>query len=292
MTHYIKFTPWICLVLLNFWCMSSRACTLDVPSEWTLPDYDPEQLQATVSTKILQVRAQYPQTCHARLLIELQNGPLPQLHSAQMTSLNFELGSQASYTTPLALAPNFAAQIQLTPAGTGISAVQAFPLWIRVPSGQWGKADSYQQRMRLSLIDFMGRTITEKLLTIWQPVRPKVSLQFAQTGSTQADLDFGQLEKGKTRQIEIQVKHNIPYLLQLNSQNAGVLRNPKHPQSTIAYHLQMDGRNIDLQNTLHIRGHYTSSTNTQHQLRIEIQDVERVRAGTYQDNLNLTIQAQ
>ncbi len=292
MTNKIKFTPWMGLMLLNCWCMNSGACTLEAPSEWILPDYDPDQLQASVSTKILQVRAQYPQTCHARLLIELQNGSLPQLHSPQMSSLNFELGSQASNAAPLALAPNFAAQIQLTPAGTGISAAQVLPLWIRVPSGQWGKADNYQQRMRLSLIDFMGRTITEKLLTIRQPVRPKVSLQFAQTGSTQADLDFGQLEKGKSRQIEIQVKHNTHYLLQLNSQNTGVLRNPKHPQSTIAYHLQMDGRNIDLQNTLHILGRYTRSSNTQHQLRVEIQDVERVRAGTYQDNLNLTIQAQ
>ena len=107
-------------------------------------------------------------------------------------------------------------------------------------------------------------------------MRPKVSLQLAQTGSTQADLDFGQLEKGKTRQADIQVKHNTPYLLQLSSQNAGVLRNPQHPQSTIAYRLLLDGRHIDLQNTLQIPGNATSSTaTTQHQLRIEIQEVER-----------------
>ena len=296
MTQTHKHTPWIGLIALIWLCctsIGSQACTLDAPSEWTLPDYDPQQLQATISTKILQVRAQYPQTCQAQLLIEMQNGQAPQLHGDQQPPLNFELSSQSNYAAPMALAPNAAAHIQLIPASTGISATQALPLWLRVPPGQWVKAGVYQQRLRLSLIDAVGRTLTERILTIWQPVRPKVSLQFAQTGSTQADLDFGQLEKGKTRQADIQVKHNTPYLLQLSSQNAGVLRNPQHPQSTIAYRLLLDGRHIDLQNTLQIPGNATSSTaTTQHQLRIEIQEVERVRAGTYQDNLNLTIQAQ
>ncbi len=278
---------WLCCITAG-----SYACTLDAPSEWTLPDYDPEQYQATLSTKILQVRAQYPNTCQARLMIEMQNGQAPQLHSDQQPPLNFELSSQANYNAPLSLAPNYAAQIQLTPASAGINATQALPLWIRVPPGQWGKADTYLQRMRLSLVDFMGRTITERTLTLWQPVRPQVSLQFRQYGTTQADLDFGQLEKGKTRQIDIQVKHNTPYLLQLSSQNASVLRNPQHPESTIAYRVALDGRNIDLKNTVHVHGQHSSHSTTQHQLRVEIQDVERVRAGTYQDNLNLTIQAQ
>lgn len=119
---------WLCCITAG-----SHACTLDAPSEWTLPDYDPEQYQATLSTKILQVRAQYPNTCQARLMIEMQNGQAPQLHSDQQPPLNFELSSQANYNAPLSLAPNYAAQIQLTPASAGVNATQALPLWIRVP---------------------------------------------------------------------------------------------------------------------------------------------------------------
>jgi hypothetical protein len=292
-TYPRKHPPWTWLSWLICTSFGSSACILEAPSEWTLPDYDPQQFQATVSTKILQVRAQYPQTCQAQLMIEMQIGQAAQLYGDQNSPLNFELSSQANYAAPIALAPIPAAQVQLVPANTGISATQAVPLWIRTPPGQWGKAGTYQQRMRISLMDPMGRTLAERMLTLWQPVRPKVSLQFAQTGSTQTDLDFGQLEQGKTRQADIQVKHNTPYLLQLSSQNSGVLRNTQHLQSTIAYRLQLDGSNVDLNNTLNIRGHHhNNNATTQHQLRIEIQDVKRVRAGNYQDNLSLTIQAQ
>lgn len=270
------------------------ACVLSGPTYWQLPDYDPQSLQSQLGTQHWRIQADSAVPCRGQVVIELIDARtytlVQALHDA---ALQFELRRQAQDAVPVGPSPAVLERVDLLAGPLAPSSAQILPLWSHSPPGQWVPAGTYERRLRLSLQDDWGRTLSELPLTLIQVVQPRVSLRWSNSGGTLASLDFGPLSRGQWRSTELSVQRNTPYSLQISSQNAGVLRNARFPEDTVPYRLELDGRSVNPHNTIVVPEQARSSGSTaRHQLGIEILDVQRVRAGTYQDYLSLTILAQ
>jgi spore coat protein U-like protein len=107
-------------------------------------------------------------------------------------------------------------------------------------------------------------------------------------------LDFGGLAKGKAKGLDLRVRSNTGYHVTLESENGGFMKNtdPHHP-ATIPYSLQIGGIAVKpgpLQQTILSRSNrLTDRDGDLHQLMVTIGQVGNAPAGTYQDNLTVTV---
>lgn len=270
------------------------ACVLSGPTHWQLPDYDPQSVPSQVGTQHWRIHADGTVQCRGQVVIELLDTQAYTLVQASRdVALQFELRRQPQDTAPLGPSPAVLQRVDLQAGPLAPSSALILPLWSHSPSDQWVPAGTYERRMRLSLQDDWGRTLSELPLTLTQTVQPRVSLRWANSGGAQVSLDFGTLSRGQLRTAELSVQRNTLYSLHINSQNAGVLRNARYPEDTVPYRLEIDGRPVNPHHSTMVPEQARVSGSTAwHSLRVEILDVQRVRAGIYQDYLSLTIQAQ
>ncbi len=107
-------------------------------------------------------------------------------------------------------------------------------------------------------------------------------------------LDFGNLEKGKARGLDMRVRSNAGYHVTMESENGGVMKNidPRHP-ATIPYTLQINSAAVSLgrtrQTVLSRSSRLTDRNGDRHELLVTIDEVGNPPAGTYQDNITVTV---
>jgi spore coat protein U-like protein len=107
-------------------------------------------------------------------------------------------------------------------------------------------------------------------------------------------LDFGNLEKSQAKGVDIRVRSNAGYHITMESENGGLMKNidPRHPV-TIPYSLQINSAAVSLRRigqTVLTRGSRLTDRNGDlHQVLVTIGQVGNAWAGTYQDNIILTV---
>lgn len=99
-------------------------------------------------------------------------------------------------------------------------------------------------------------------------------------------LDMGDLTRGGAGRFDLSVSGNSDYSLSLSSENAGTLVSPGI-QGGIGYRLYVSGRQVSLSrgSTVNLGG------DGRYELRVETDPAGQALAGTYSDNLILTISA-
>jgi spore coat protein U-like protein len=107
-------------------------------------------------------------------------------------------------------------------------------------------------------------------------------------------LDFGGLAKGKAKGLDLRVRSNTGYHVTLESENGGVMKNTDpHQPATIPYSLEIGGIAINSgraqQTVLSRSKRLTDPNGDLHQLMVTIGQVGNAPAGTYQDNLAVTV---
>jgi spore coat protein U-like protein len=107
-------------------------------------------------------------------------------------------------------------------------------------------------------------------------------------------LDFGNVEKGKAKGLDMRVRSNTGYHVTMESENGGVLKSidPRNP-ATIPYTLQINSAAVSLgrtRQTVLSRGtRLTDRNGDRHEVLVTIDQFGNSPAGTYQDNLTLTV---
>jgi hypothetical protein len=102
----------------------------------------------------------------------------------------------------------------------------------------------------------------------------------------EALLDFGEIETGATREVEIEIRGNASAQLAL-SHRWGELRLRGRSEYTIPYSLLLDGRVVNADG---LPQPLSRSGDRSHaQLRVRIDDVERRASGVYEDTLTVIV---
>jgi hypothetical protein len=176
-----------------------------------------------------------------------------------------------------------------------IPAGGATPLTIRlsVPMGQLVSRGNYRALTELQLVEVgaPNRTIIATLpLDVTILVLPVVALSFSGTdrGSSNARVDFGQLETGETRQVGFLALSNGGYRLGVQSENGGVLRHQRL-DATIDYRLQIDGETVDLSGETNLDFDESNRRLARHRADITIGQVDGRPAGRYADTVTVRI---
>lgn len=263
-------------------------CRLDSPAAVTLERYRPDSAP-TASAWTLRVRS--TRGCVARLQIEGLSEPGRLLLAGPAATgdrLALSISGQPSGTEPVAAAPVDAASITV-----GTQQDQTLRLWLRPEPGQWLAAGNWQHTVLARLIDAQGRTLDTREVRISAQVDATVRAQFSDTagGSQLARLDFGLLQQGARRSTTLDVQANTPHSVVLESAQRGHLTNARAPQSpAIAWTLRINGQTVGLATAARLP--FAAGGRQRHVLEAEIGSVERVLAGEYRDELQITITAQ
>lgn len=166
-----------------------------------------------------------------------------------------------------------------------------------VPAGQVAEAGRYDDTVVVEVYALNGGLPDRRLASRQAAVRADVLASVQTTvsidgsprtlsGGALGTLDFGTLESGATRGFQLDVQGNTGYQVTLESENRGVLTGSS---GTIPYTLSMDGQSVALGRAASFT--YTFARARTHAVMVSIGDVARVLAGTYQDNLYLTVTA-
>ena len=124
---------------------------------------------------------------------------------------------------------------------------------LRIPSGQVPESGSAEQVWTYHLLDALSlEPITAlRTVTVLANIPARAQSNFAGVtpgylnGTSNATVDFGQIEKGASRRIVLQVRANTEALIAISSENNGamVLEGGTH---RIEYELALDGQICDL----------------------------------------------
>lgn len=107
-------------------------------------------------------------------------------------------------------------------------------------------------------------------------------------------LDFGTLDKGKTKGFDLRVSSNSGYHATLESEHGGVMKHvdPRFT-ATIPYVLQAGGAPVKLgrgqQTALSRNNRLTDRNGDRHELVVIIGEIGNAPAGTYRDNIIVTL---
>lgn len=275
------------LWLLGCWLPLAQACVIDTASS-SLPEYDPLQAGDSLWSLNWSLRS-LGQNCSGDLGLQASAaGTLPGQvvlwPGGGPTGLVAQLSSESTGQGPALWWP----QIWRSVVGpSDPSTPLPLTLWWRLPAGQWPPAGNYPVSLRAMLWRSDGQLITEQTVVLNQSVRPRVDLNLV--GGT-GRLDFGTLGSGQRRSVDVQVRHNTPYLLRLQSQNGGRLQNSQWPQAHIAYRLWIDQQELPLASGP-VPLQRLASALASHRIEVEIQSVDNPPAGNYGDDVLITVEA-
>lgn len=206
----------------------------------------------------------------------------------------------AANTPPLlttarpAMAPLARLRSPLAPSETG-----ALELQLAIPRGQFAAPGVYRDAVELELyaLDASGRTAGPALqtapLTIAYTV-PRVLSINLRGGELATTLGFGALVKGQQRTVEIQARGNMLYRLDVSSDHRGVMAlTPKAPgrDFSVPYTATLVGHPLNLAATASLRNLPPTrpESDASHPLTITIGEVQRKRAGRYEDVITIEI---
>lgn len=107
-------------------------------------------------------------------------------------------------------------------------------------------------------------------------------------------LDFGKLAKGKAKGFDLLARSNAGYQVLLESESGGVMKHTDpHVAGTIPYVLHVGGSPVNLkggrQTALARNKRVTDRNGDRHEVSVTIGDVGNAVAGTYRDNITVTV---
>jgi len=168
-----------------------------------------------------------------------------------------------------------------------------------IPPGQMVTRDNFRDRIEFTLYELEDglpgrRQETER---IWFETYAVVSVQVSvDLGSGRrplsgmvGTLDLGDLNRDGTATFDLVISGNGEYDIYLSSENRGELR-AAGIGAGIPYSLWVNGQWVRLnqgEDEIAVSG----GPGQTHSLRVQVGDVSRALAGTYQDNLTLTVEA-
>lgn len=169
-------------------------------------------------------------------------------------------------------------------------------VYIHVPPGQVVRKGPYQDRVVVNAYELRNGTpvgpIATRLVQVRARVREVVDAAVTVNGATRplsgtsGVLDMGELSRTGGGRFDLTVNGNSDYTLSLSSENAGRLVAPANGGS-IDYQVAVQGRTLSLSRGTNI----DLGGNGRYQIDVIVGDVSRALAGTYRDNLILTISA-
>lgn len=184
------------------------------------------------------------------------------------------------------------AMITGTTSGTDIDPQYEFA-WT-IPAGTLVPAGTYTDTVRFTLYQVTGGqpsgTEDTQNVTFSAKVYATVGAALIIDGSSRdlqsgGTLDFGTLSAGLSKSFTLSVSGNTGYTVNLVSENGSILKGPS--SATVPYTAKVNGSTASLTGASGISFSYSS--NQTHNVALTIGDVSRALAGTYQDNLILTV---
>lgn len=182
----------------------------------------------------------------------------------------------------------------ITGATAGTSIDPQFEFAWTIPAGTLVPAGTYTDSVRFSLYQVVGgqpgTTKATQNVTFSAKVYATVGASLIIDGSTRdlqsgGTLDFGTLSAGLSKSFTLAVSGNTGYTVNLASENRSILKGPSG--ATVPYTAQVNGATASLTSASGIT--FTYASNQSHSVALTIGDVSRALAGTYQDNLILTV---
>ena len=174
---------------------------------------------------------------------------------------------------------------------------------IIVPPEQVKPSGFYTQPIKITVYQGTRDSYLEndsKTVVFSVRVDPVAEMSLGETGSPfdatakGHRMDFGNLEKSKAKGLDMRVRSNAGYHVNMESQNGGVMKNidPSHP-ATIPYTLQINSTPVAVghteQTVLTRVNRLTDRNGDLHQLLVTIGEVGNAPAGTYRDNITVTV---
>ncbi|MFC7335213.1 spore coat protein U domain-containing protein [Rhodocista pekingensis] len=167
-----------------------------------------------------------------------------------------------------------------------------------IPAGQMVPADTYRDVVRFTLYEWEdgtpGRILDSRTVQVRAKVREVFQASVRVGGITRplagvaGTLDLGELSNGAATTFDLEVSGNAGYDVSLESENRGYLVSHDGGGS-IPYGLTLDGRSVSLQRSVTLG--FGGSNAAQHGLTVTVPAASNALAGTYRDNLVLTVSA-
>jgi len=172
-----------------------------------------------------------------------------------------------------------------------------FQFFSHIPGNQMVGSGHYRDRVRVTLYELEdgvpGAILDTRDMQVRTRVRQVAAASVVIDGTrmplsgTAGILDFGEIGTGATRNFDLEVSGNGEYDLYLESENGGALTAPGG--AAVPYQLFVDGQAVSISRAVNLS--FTAQGTQRHGLQVVIPDTERALAGTYRDNLILTVTA-
>ncbi len=175
-----------------------------------------------------------------------------------------------------------------------------------IAGGQLPVAGTYTDSVTMTIYaGTLGGTQTSnatQAVSVSITVPALIDLSLVPTGgsfnpsATSAIMDFGMLSMGELRSTDLLVRSNASYTVSLQSQNGGVMTNSiAGDTSTVPYTLSFASTPVALPagtpTTVVATAPPTSAGGTRYPIQVTIGDFGMATAGTYQDNITITVTA-
>lgn len=171
---------------------------------------------------------------------------------------------------------------------------------LKIPRGQFAAPGPIADSVELELyaLDDSGKLITPALqittLSINYSVARVMSVNIKGTSATTTTLGFGQLSEGLQRSVDIQVRSNAAYQLDVTSDNLGVLALTPQARGQhwfVPYTVMLDRHPLRLKTGASLRELPPSrpERDANHSLEVTIGDATQKRAGRYEDIITIEI---
>jgi spore coat protein U-like protein len=218
-------------------------------------------------------------------------------------SLGYEIYDSVTRRTALRDLPGATASEVLSGAFGAGEDVKELSFVVLVPPEQVRPSGFYTQPIKITVYQGTRDSFIEKdAKTVVFSIRidPVAEMSLGEPGSPfdatakGHRLDFGKLERAKAKGLDMRVRSNAGYHVTMESENGGVMKNidPNTP-ATIPYVLQINGAAVSPgragQTVLSRSNRLTDRNGDRHELLVTIGEVGNAPAGTYQDNLTVTV---
>lgn len=173
--------------------------------------------------------------------------------------------------------------------------------FIVLDQGQQVAPGGYLDRLRINLFEGERGALVETVISMLRfDVESVIEARFEIDGAALAlggythVLDLGVLKPGLKRAFGLDIRTNVPFTVQIASQERGVLRHANgDPAAQVPYRLRVDGRSVELRSPLRLSGRADGwrRRGRRFPMAIEIGALDHALAGSYKDTLTVTVSA-
>ncbi|MEZ9631119.1 hypothetical protein BCT86_08780 [Vibrio breoganii] len=157
----------------------------------------------------------------------------------------------------------------------------SFPKVKRHPAG------IYKGNLTFSLVGVEGIKVLNEVVMIKVP--PYVNFGIMSDNNSAYIADFGVLETGDTKKVELYFRSNTSVYLNFEPEY-GHLKHSNYSDSRISYELFLDNRKVIFNEDFSL-GAVNSFTSTQRKMTVKIGNTDNSRAGQYKERITITATA-